>query len=202
VDYPTEPWDLRGHGCVSAWLVPSSALPALPPGVRPVTVLGKAVVGTAFVAYLPGGLLPYHELLAAVVVREGRHLGLTITDIWVDSPTSRAGGRELWGIPKELAEFKIEHEPSFTGRACDGWVLAEATVRQLTPGLRLPFPVTGVVLETLNAALARTPVRARGTIGLAKGTWRVGGGLDWLRPHRPFATITARDFELRFGPRR
>ncbi|WP_308431733.1 acetoacetate decarboxylase family protein [Amycolatopsis acidiphila] len=65
--------------------------------MRPVTVLGRAVVATAFVDYLPGGLLPYHELLAAVVVRRGRRLGLTITDIWVDSPASRAGGRELWG---------------------------------------------------------------------------------------------------------
>lgn len=202
MDYPAEPWDLRGHGYVSAWLVPSAALPALPPGVRPVTVLGKAVVGTAFVDYLPGGLLPYHELLAAVVVRQGRRPGLTITDIWVDSPASRAGGRELWGIPKELAEFEIEHEPSFAGAASNGSLLAEAAVRQVTPGVRLPFPVTGVVLQTLHDAVARTPVRARGTVGLGKGSWRVGGGLDWLRPYRPFATITARNFELRFGPRR
>ncbi|GAB2993872.1 hypothetical protein LWP59_32410 [Amycolatopsis acidiphila] len=106
------------------------------------------------------------------------------------------------GIPKELAEFEIEHEPSFTGSATNGSLLAEATVRRVTPGLRLPFPVTGVVLQTLNTALARTPVRAGGRISFAKGSWRVSGGLAWLRPYRPFATIAAQDFAMRFGPRR
>ncbi|GHF47631.1 hypothetical protein FHX82_001419 [Amycolatopsis bartoniae] len=202
MDYPAEPWDLRGHGYVSAWLVPVSALPPLPEGVRPVSVFGRAVVGTAFVDYLPGGLLPYHELLAAVVVRQGVRVGLTITDIWVDSPASRAGGRELWGIPKELAEFSLSHEPSFTGTASDGTVLADARVAGLSRGLKLPFPVRGTVLQELGGALARTPIRARGTIHLAMGTWRTGGGLKWLSAYRPFLTVAARNFQLRFGPRR
>ncbi|SFI97928.1 Acetoacetate decarboxylase (ADC) [Amycolatopsis sacchari] len=203
MDYPPEPWDLRGHGYVSLWLVPAGVVPSLPPGVRPVTLFGRAVVATAFVDYLPGGLLPYHELLAAVAVRQGGRFGLTITDIWVDSPASREGGRELWGIPKELAEFAVRHEPSFTGGAtADGALLAEARVGGLSPGLKLPFPVRGTVLQALRGAVAQTPVRAAGTVHLGVGTWRVGGALGWLRGRRPFLTVAARDFTMRFGPRR
>lgn len=58
-----------------------------------------------------------------------------------------------------------------------------------------------MVLQNLRSALARTPVRARGSVSLAKGHWRVGGGLDWLSPYRPFVSVAIRDFELRFGPR-
>jgi len=223
VDYPAEPWDLQGHGYVSLWQVPVPALPPLPPEVKPISVLGRALVATAFVDYLPGSLLPYHELLVGVLVRQGRHVGLTITDIWVDSPSSKAGGRELWGIPKELADFKLVHEPTFTGVATAGeTLLAEAQVqkqfqdiqlpfrqknaapRRFPPkgGVRLPFPVKGTVLQTLNGTLAHTPVRATGRINLARGTWQFGGPLTWLSGRRPLTTITATDFQLRFGPRR
>jgi hypothetical protein len=45
-------------------------------------------------------------------------------------------------------------------------------------------------------------VRATGRVHPAKGVWRVAGPLAWLRPYRPFLTIAAVDFGLRFGPRR
>jgi hypothetical protein len=201
--YPPEPWDLKGLGYVSLWLVPARALPALPPGVRPISLLGKAVVATAFVDYLPGGLLPYHELLVAPLVRHGVRPGLSITDIWVDSPASRAGGRELWGIPKELAEFELTHEPVFHGTArVDGTLAADVTVHKKNARARLPFPLRGTTLQTLNDALASTPLRATGKVRLASASWHVDGPLWWLRPYRPFLTIAAEDFGLRFGPRR
>jgi hypothetical protein len=201
--YPPEPWDLEGAGYVSLWLVPSRILPALPEGVRPVSLFGKAVVATGFVDYRPGGLMAYHELLVALLVRHGATPGLSITDIWVDSAASRAGGRELWGIPKEMAGFTMSHEPAFHGTArVDGEVVAEARVSPHRAGLRLPFPLRGTTWQTLDAALARTPLRATGRVHLARGDWRVGGPLAWLRPYRPFLTIAAKDFGLRFGPRR
>lgn len=201
--YPPEPWDLKGLGYVSLWLVPTRVLPTLPPGVRPVSVLGKSLVATGFVDYQPGGLLPYHEFLAAPLVRHGAIPGLSITDIWVDSAASKAGGRELWGIPKELARFEMTHEPAFHGVArVGGEVVAEARVARHRAGLRPPFPLPGTIWQALDAALARTPLRATGKVHLARGDWRVGGPLAWLRPYRPFVTIAAVDFGLRFGPRR
>jgi hypothetical protein len=203
VEYPPEPWDLRGHGYVSAWLVPTSALPALPDGVTPISVAGRAVVGTAWVDYLPGGLLPYHELLAAVVVRRGRSVGLSITDIWVDSPASLAGGRALWGIPKDMAEFDMVHGPRFAGTASvDGRTIAEARFRAAPAGPRLP--VRGTLVQALHRELAVTPIRADGRVTTARASWRFdpSGPLGWLAPHKPVASMTTTDFRMRFGPRR
>src|SRR4051812_35716784 len=107
IEYPPEPWELHGHGYASVWAVPESEIVDLPEGIRPVTLFGKALVGTAFVDYLPSGTLSYHELLVVVLVRHGRSVGVTITQIWVDSAASRAGARAMWGIPKELAEFEL-----------------------------------------------------------------------------------------------
>ncbi len=59
----------------------------------------------AFVEYAPRGVLPYRELLVALLVLGRRGVWYTIPRIWVDSAQSRIGGRELWAIPKELASF-------------------------------------------------------------------------------------------------
>jgi hypothetical protein len=202
VTYPPEPWDLSGIGYLSVWLVPVGVLPELPDGVRPVSVLGRAVVCTGLVDYLPGGLMSYRELLATVLVREGFRPGITITHIWVDSPSSRAGGRELWGIPKELAHFDVAHDPIARGSATlDGEPLAEVRVRPGKVGGRLPIPLRGTVLQTLHSTLAHTPIRAGGSVRLARGGWRLRGPLGWLSPYRPLITLAATDFRLRFGPR-
>jgi Acetoacetate decarboxylase (ADC) len=203
LDYPPEPWDLRGHGYVSVWLVPPSALPGLPAGVTSLRVAGRAVVATAWVDYLPGGLLPYRELLAAVLVRRGRGVGASITDIWVDSPASLAGGRALWGIPKDLADFDMAHRPDFTATATvGGELVAQARFRQAPVGL--PVPARGSIVQTLRGETAVTPIRVRGRVAPARSGWRIAadGPLGWLAPYPPVANLTITDFRMRFGPRK
>ena len=53
-------------------------------------------------------MLSYRELMTTVLVRRGLRVLPTITHIWVDSETSRDGGRALWGIPKGLASFVFD----------------------------------------------------------------------------------------------
>ncbi len=173
-------------------------LPPLPSGVRPVTAFGRAVVATAFVDYLPGSLLPYRELLAAVVVRDGLRLGLSITHIWVDSPASKAGGRELWGIPKELAGFKVVPAPAFAAVATD---IAEA--EHSSYGRGVPAPVAGSVFQTLHGSTVRTPVRMSGRVRVAKVGWRFApeGPLAWLDGLTPALGLSVVSFRMRFGPR-
>lgn len=48
--YPPGPWHLRGAAYLSLWRVPVRELAAagcLPPGTRPATLLGQALVATA-----------------------------------------------------------------------------------------------------------------------------------------------------------
>ena len=194
--YPPEPWALRGVGYLALWLVPANKLPALPDRVRPLRIAGRTIVSTAFVDYQPTGQLSYRELLVAVLVRSG----LTIPQIWVDSPASLAGGRELWGIPKNLAELRVEH-----GRAearLNGQPFAQLRSRPARAGLRLPFPLRATALQTLGESLARTPLTATGRVAPVLTSWRFGGELSWLDGHRPVFGAVAGDFGLTFGPRR
>ncbi|MFI9009091.1 acetoacetate decarboxylase family protein [Actinosynnema sp. NPDC053489] len=202
VDYPPEPWHLRGRGCVSVWSVPAAALPALP--ARPVTVFGRAVVGTAFVDYRPPGLA-YHEVLAAVLVRRGARLGVSIARIWVDSAASRAGGRELWGIPKESARFEWGAGLVASARDERGPI---AAVRARSPRFGVRLPVATSTFQAFDGGggdgVARTPLRATARVSPVRATWDVdpAGPLAWLLPHRPLLGVAVDRFRLRFGPRR
>lgn len=118
--YPAEPWHLEGQMHVSLWLAPRAAIPQdLPPGTRPVTIAGRCPVGTAVVLYEADSVLRYTELLCAVLVRRRARVMPWITEIWVDSPPSRDGGRALWGIPKELASFGVSREMGLRATASD-----------------------------------------------------------------------------------
>src|SRR5687768_12280654 len=107
--YPAAPWRLQGQLWVSLFRVTGGAVPA--PGPAPGPATGPAagpregLYGAAFVSYEPGSDLTYSELLVA---RPASGARVEITDIWVDSPASMAGGRELWAIPKSLSDFTLE----------------------------------------------------------------------------------------------
>lgn len=194
--YPPEPWDLTGTGAITTWRVPVGVLPELPSGVRAAAVRGVALVTTAFVRYDDRGLMAYDELLAAVLVRYGRGVALSITDIWVDSETSVAGGRGLWGIPKDLATFG-EH----FAETADGPIAAASFSARRGPAVRLPLPLRGSVVQTLDGRTVASPIRVGGTVRPARATWDLaeGGPLAWLRGGRPVTSLLARDFSMRFG---
>ena len=208
--YPSEPWDLRGQMYLSVFAVPRAALAPLPaplaatapagrPGgspsaVRLVSVGARALVGAAWVSYEPGGVLQYRELLAAVLTHERGRPRVTITEIWVDSVASRDGGRELWGIPKDLAELTVS--PATASAAG----IAGAVFSR---GVRLPgrWPTDMRLAQALKGEICRTPVRGRAGVRLGRATWRFdpAGPLGYLRGRRPLLTVTLADFRLRFG---
>ncbi|WP_108666407.1 acetoacetate decarboxylase family protein [Euzebya rosea] len=203
--YPAEPWDLRGTGAITMWHVDHDRLPVLPKGTRPLTVAGRAVVATAFVRYDERGLMGYHELLAAVVVRHGLRPALSITDIWVDSEVSMAGGRGLWGIPKQMATFDIGYR-SWSASTADGLAAAAAVEPAGGPDVRLPFPLPGRVVQTLDGRTVASRIRAGGRVRRTRSTWEVppAGPLGWLSGASPVVHIGAPDFAMTFGsaPRR
>lgn len=196
-DYPPQPWHLRGQAYVSAWRLPARSLPALPSGIRPVVLGGNGIVLTAWVDYQPGGVLAYSELMATVAVWHGRRVAASITDIWVDSPASLAGGRALWHIPKEPADFELTHGPfAALARTADG-VIAESSFRP-GPGLPVRLPAGFSVLQE---GVLRSPVRVSARMALARSRWRIepSGPLGFLHGRVPFASFAVRDFRMRFG---
>ena len=85
----------------------------MPPGLSIFPLYpGKTLGGIYLAAYGAGSALAYHELLVvSALVRRGPKLGAWVSHIYVDDPRSAAGGREIWGLPKELAAFTW-HGPS------------------------------------------------------------------------------------------
>jgi acetoacetate decarboxylase len=179
---------------------------------EPVDELRPAgVYGAAFVSYQEGSPLTYSELLVARPVTtdaDGRRV--TITDIWVDSPASVAGGRELWAIPKELCDFTLD--AAHTGPlSTTEWSatagrtpICSARFRDVSrAAVRLPFkggtwqpglPDTGGAerTATLQGSAKTLPARAR---------WEVNpdGPLGWLDGARQLASFRQAAFRMSFG---
>ncbi|GHJ48020.1 acetoacetate decarboxylase [Catellatospora sp. TT07R-123] len=199
--YPPQPWSLHGQLHVSVWLLPADRLPPIPAevaaAVRPVRIGRYAVVGTAWVDYQQGGDMSYRELLSAVLMRAGLRSRVTITHIWVDSADSRDGGRELWGIPKDLAEFELTGTDA--AAVTGGQPIATAVIRRSRLGLRLPIGFR--VVQALRGRALTTPVRAVARCGPSRLTWQIApdGPLGFLAGRRPLLSLTAADFRMRFG---
>ncbi len=106
--YPPAPWTLQGFGMQTVHLADAAgARRSVPPEFRIIpTWPGKTVVLASFGRYGPGSVLQYSELILTVPVRGMGQRGLWVTHIYVDSADSLAGGREIWGLPKELVQFE------------------------------------------------------------------------------------------------
>ena len=202
-EYPPEPWYLGGSLLVSAFLVPPRELLAfsIPDGRRPLRLGGKIVVGTAFVKYVPGGVLEYNELLVALPSFPGPRV--TIPQIWVDSPASQAGGRALWGIPKQLASFTRVDDGRRVRTAMADARGAVASLRAhyglpLLPGMRqLALPI----LQHESGRRILSHNRVVGRIGGLRATWTFdpAGPLAWLAGRRPLFNVAIRDASIIFG---
>lgn len=209
--FPPAPWHLTGTMTVSLFTVPLTHVPhlaqALPLDHALVRLGRNAVVGLAVARYEPGGDLAYDELLIAVLTRRGLTLRATVTQIWVDSPASRAGGRALWAIPKELATSHRRatdlpaDQTAF--RLPDGAPILRLdrhAGRRLTPG-RVPIPVATAQRDGSATVTAHNTVTA--TVRTARARWQVAvdGPLGWLAGRRPLGAVTLTDARLTFGAR-
>jgi hypothetical protein len=151
VAYPPTPWRINGQIYGSTWVVPAADFRAeLSPAFEPVIVRGKIYVFAGFVHYQEGSVLTYHELMVGLLMRlkDPRRYAATVTHIWVDNEISKWGGRELWGLPKELAEFQFDYQSDnrhFEAQAQAGGVtLATGNFQAkfgLPRNLRLPLPI-------------------------------------------------------------
>jgi acetoacetate decarboxylase len=161
--------------------------------------------GAAFVSYEPGSELTYSELLVA---RPAPGARVEIRDIWVDSPASMVGGRELWAIPKSLSDFTLE-----TGRvgplsrtewaaSADRRPIARARFTDVSRmAVRLPFR-SGIRQPGLAGVGPRTaPLRGSSRTLPCRGHWEFApeGPLGWLAGRRPLASFRMADFRLSCG---
>lgn len=201
VSYPPAPWTMVGSLWLSLFRVRDDVDEQRPAGVY----------GAAFVDYAPGSPLTYSELLVARALPGGGNKGraVSITDIWVDSAASVAGGRELWAIPKGRCDFDCQHRSSGPlshttwSASIAGHRVARASFADpcgLAP--RTPFrgrtwqpglPESGGERTAVLRGSARTlPARA---------WWEFAadGPLAYLASAQQLASVRLASFRMRFG---
>jgi hypothetical protein len=143
--YPPPPWRLEGWGVATFGLLDSAAAKGfVPAGARLVTIVpGKTVGGLLFLSYERGSLV-YRELnVVAGLARVGMRFAYLLARLYVDSSASLAGGREIWGVPKELATFGVGQSDGLTTIDVLNGTQRICRLRCTAPGpgLRLPIPL-------------------------------------------------------------
>ncbi|PTL82817.1 acetoacetate decarboxylase family protein [Vitiosangium sp. GDMCC 1.1324] len=209
--YPPTPWALVGQMYSSIWLVPAErcSLAVVNPELTPVKVAGRVVVMLGFVDYQEGSVMTYRELFANVMVRHPSGLSGVMSDqIWVDEPRSLKGGRELWGIPKQLARFDLDHRlvgGGFSGRAWDeaGKLLFEA---RYGSGLGLPkrTKVSVATVQPLGGQVTTTLPSVECELRLVRADCDVPADSPLaalgVAGRRPLMSVWMKDLRTQLGP--
>jgi hypothetical protein len=199
ITYPPAPWPMVGSMWLTLFRLGRDADPLRPRGVY----------GAAFVSYTEGSPLTYSELLVARALPGSKGQRVTITDIWVDSPQSVAGGRELWAIPKGLCDFELDtsHRGPLSrtdwSASLERRPVASATFTDVSRAApRVPFKGTtwqpalpeggGEKTAVLKGSAKVLPARARWDLA-------ADGPLAFLRDARQLGSVRMASFRLSFG---
>lgn len=168
MQYPQTPWSLRGYSLQTAHVLDVARVRSLIPSELEVVSVwpGKTLGGIYISSYGSGSTLEYNELIVVcAITRCSGQFGVWVSHIYVDNPNSVAGGREIWGLPKELAEFTwdLRNKPSVWVRQGDQ-LLCSLSAEWQSPGLSLPIALSG--LSKRGAELLSFGGRASGDLSL------------------------------------
>jgi acetoacetate decarboxylase len=163
--YPPAPWRLAGRlVAVAAPIALEVARSLVPAPLQLAPALpGHALTTLVLGLYGEGSTLRYGELAGTVgpVVGAGGPAAL-VHAIYVDDPRSLTGGRELWGVPKELARFHWRPGAVDVDDAT-GAPLVSARWRE--PRIQVPLPAAAPFLGALGGDVRRG--RLAGTVRVA-----------------------------------
>ena len=159
----------------------------------------RTIAMLVFVQYIDGDLGPYHEFGVCFLVNDPDQPGASpitsmrsvirgdaralIHHLPVDGDFTLAAGRGIWGFPKTLAEFDVDHDsPRKHGAVrADGHEIVDLTI---SPGIAMPDQSGGATLMAyshLDGITRRTPWQLAQTTGVRT---RVGGASLILGSHR------------------
>lgn len=204
-DIPPAPWHLTGSACFSLWRLPTAQLPAPAHGLEYASLASQSLVLTVWAAYT-GGTVIYDELAVVVPVRGQGMLAATgtVVDIWVDDPVSCAGGRRLWSIPKQMAEFETAGSADRGGFTGEMRLAGTQAARvEFEPRFEVPGrpSLGGFVVQPGENGPVRTRCRVVGkmTKGSAEWDFAESGPLGFLAGRRPMFSARIQELDATFG---
>lgn len=184
MSYPQAPWTLKGYAVQTLQLVDIDRVrPLIPSELEIVSVWpGKTLGGVYISSYQVGSVMEYNELIiVGGLVRYKDKFGSWISHIYVDNSDSVAGGREIWGLPKEMAEFtwiKADN-PSVIVRQ-ENQPLCSLSYSK--PTIALPLALAAPSLSCLGADFLLFKAEFESRLSLVSGKLEVP-------PESPFASL-------------
>lgn len=201
--YPEAPWTLQGYAIQTLQLIDiDKARPFIPTELDIISVWpGKTLGGVYVSSYGFGSVLEYNELIvvAGIVTYSGK-IGGWISHIYVDNSDSVAGGREIWGLPKELAEFSwVKGDQSNVTVRQGNQQLCSLTYSQ--PSFDLPIPLSGSVFSNLATDLLLFKGEFKSHLGLINSKLVVAAESPFasLNLGQPWLSVYCDDLRLVAG---
>ena len=105
IPYPAPPWKMNGKLWMGMF---KTDIPVELPGELKHLGDPHSLI-VVLVRYLEG-TLRYDELAFGTLTRLGPHIGIYVDYIWVTDLASLWGGRRIWGLQKNLAEFQWDDD--------------------------------------------------------------------------------------------
>ncbi len=154
--YPPAPWQLAGELTLIPIGVRADATRRFRTPGRLRVVAGRTLGGVMLVNYR-AGTLTYNELIVfSGLATDGSRPGFVVSHIYVDSEPSLRGGREIWGLPKELAQFR----PGEVRQGDAVLLRARLRHRRGLVALPLPAPTLGELAGRALYSLGTVRLRA------------------------------------------
>lgn len=198
--YPPPPWQLKGHALITLqWVDIEQVRSQIPEELELVSIWPGKTLGVVYLSsYRLGSVMEYNELIVACgPVKYAGKLGSWISHIYVDNPNSVAGGREIWGLPKEMAEFRWEDGQKPRVQVTQGnRQLCSLSYSQ--PSIALPIPFSGDVLSRLGSNWLLFKGQLQAQIGPIGGHLEipVSSPFAYLNLSQPWLTIACQDLNL------
>lgn len=192
--YPPAPWTLKGNVFVSLSLINiADARPFIPKALDIREVLpGKTLGGIYLANYTSDSTMAYGELIVFPGLAQSRDRANSwISHIYVDNPDSVAGGREIWKLPKEMAEFSWQGDRAIVSQ--NNTILYEVRYRQ--PWLKLPVSYRLNTFSQLDGKFVEFPAQFRLNAGWVNATGNVPTDSPFapLQLNRPLMTLASPD---------
>ncbi|MEG4571225.1 acetoacetate decarboxylase family protein [Microcoleus sp. N3A4] len=208
--YPPAPWNLQGYAVQTLQLVDVARVrPLVPSELEIVSLLpGKTLGGIYISSYGLGSVMEYNELIVvSAIVNYAGKWGAWISHIYVDNPNSVAGGREIWGLPKELATFSWEGSDSVKAAPLGYRVTVRQENCQLCSlnytqqSLALPLSLSGKFFSANRSNLLLFKGEFGSRIGLIRGQLEVAEESPFasLNLGQPLLTLGCEDMRLIAG---
>jgi acetoacetate decarboxylase len=198
MSYPVTPWTLCGKAIASVHLVNINQVRSLIPAEFQIFSVwpGKTLAGVYFSEYCQGSVLEYSELIVIpAIVSYQNKIGGWVSHIYVDNPDSVAGGREIWGLPKELAHFTWENDKRVTVRQGDRSL---CTLNYKPHNLAWRQRLTGYSFSVKGAELIQFPAQCEALFALIGSSLEIPSESPFagLSLGQPFLTVRAEQMKL------